>query len=151
MRTILLKRLVGLLGVLAAVALAVSSIPNIGTTGDQLSHIRISHSSQQVLDGVPLAGGTTRADAEFYAAALRILPKDAAYHLAVGPGPGCGRNILKFFGVAYLLLPRAAVCDTKPAYWVLVGTGSTPPVGYQVLASAPGSVLLKRTIPGGSE
>ena len=104
-RTILLKRLAGLLGVLTAGALAVSAIPRIGSTADQLSHIRSSHRSQQVLDGVPLAGGA-RADAEFYATALRILPKNAAYHLAVGPGPGCGSAILKFYGVAYLLLPR---------------------------------------------
>lgn len=150
MSAILLKRLVGLLGLLAVCALAGSSISTFARTNGQLSAIHRSHEFQQVLHGVPLSARTTRADAEFYAAALRIMPKNTVYHLAVGSGPHCGSGLV-FFGVAYQLLPRAAVCDTSAKYWVIVGAGAVAmPAGSRVLASAPGFVLVERITRGRS-
>lgn len=123
-----------LLGLACLGIILAAALPRIRATGRELAAARVADSRVRQLPGLVLIDAAPLAEGEFLLQARRVIPAHAVYHLAVGPGPGCGSDPLSFYWIAYELLPRAAVCTSDARWWVLYGpTTQSPPTGSKVI------------------
>lgn len=144
------RRLRNLLVSLALLSFAAAGIALLPGQARALSLRWTGAKRVAVTSGIPQLSGVVASTPRFLAAVREKVPSRDHIRLLEGGSatspPVCVS--LRFFFLAYELLPRAAVCDASPRWWVLYRTRGLPlPPGSKVIVDISPDLRLVDTRP----